>query len=129
MRALRLVSWAALAFHVCSGCGSDVPDKNEIVIGQSWSLTGAYANGAKVIGLPVYDMWIDEVNADGGIFVRQYNKKLKIRLIRYDDESSDTKMVSLLEKLVVDQKVDMLFPPWGSNNFFPAGPVANMYKK
>src|SRR5262245_4790023 len=123
MRTLRLVGCAAFALNLCAGCGSDdASNKDEIVIGQAWSLTGAYANGARVIGRPVYDMWIDEVNADGGIFVRQYNKKLKIRLIRYDDESSDTKMVALLEKLVVEDKVDMLLPPWGTNLFFTAAP-------
>jgi branched-chain amino acid transport system substrate-binding protein len=119
-----------VALQLGAGCGSDdSSSKDEIVIGQAWSLTGPYAEGAKAIGLPVYDLWIEQVNAEGGIFVQKYNKKLKLRLVRLDDESSDTKMVSLLEKLIVEEKVDMLLPPWGSNNFFAAAPVANNHKK
>jgi branched-chain amino acid transport system substrate-binding protein len=130
MRILGLIGCVGLALNLCPGCGSDDDaSKDEIVFGQAWSLTGAYAKGADVLGRPVYDLWIEQVNAEGGIFVKKYNKKLPIRLLRYDDESNETKMLSLLEKLIVEDKVDILLPPWGSNLFFAAAPVANNHKK
>ena len=36
----------------------------------------------------VYQMWVDEINADGGIYVEEYGKKLPIEFIQYDDKST-----------------------------------------
>ena len=73
-------------------------------------------------------MWIDEVNANGGIYVKKYDKKLPIETVIYDDESNIETMTTLLEKLITEDKVDLILPPAGTAMLFAAAPIANNYK-
>jgi len=101
--------------------------KDKIVIGSAISLSGPYAPGAAMTQIPNYSMWVDEVNAKGGIFVKEYNKRLPVKLIIYDDKSDIGTAVKLVEKLVLQEKVDFLLPPWGTAMHFAIAPVANKY--
>jgi branched-chain amino acid transport system substrate-binding protein len=112
---------------LCGACAPKPPPKDKIRIGRAVSLTGPNAIIAKSASIPVYDMWIDEVNAKGGIYVKEYKKRLPIELIVYDDESSAEKMRFLLQKLMVEDKVDFVFPPSNTLFHFAAAPVANRY--
>lgn len=85
--------------------------KDKIRIGNAISLSGPYAPGAITTQIAPYDMWVKEVNAKGGIFVKEYGKKLPIEIIRYDDKSDIGTSVKLVEKLILDDKVDLLLPP------------------
>jgi len=98
-----------------------------ILIGNAISLTGPYSIGAKITQIPNFDMWIEEVNAKGGIFVKEYNKRIPVKLIRYDDKSDVGTMVRLVEKLCVEDKVHFLLPPWGTAMHFAIAPVINKY--
>lgn len=102
--------------------------KDEIVIGQAISLSGPLAGGVAIAGGPVYELWVEEVNKKGGIFVKEYGKKLPVKLIRYDDKSDIGTMTNLLEKLIVEDKVDFILPPWGTAWLFAAAPIANKYQ-
>uniref|UniRef100_A0A7C2P025 Branched-chain amino acid ABC transporter substrate-binding protein n=1 Tax=candidate division WOR-3 bacterium TaxID=2052148 RepID=A0A7C2P025_UNCW3 len=99
-----------------------------ILIGNAISLTGPYSVGAKITQIPNFDMWIEEVNAKGGIFVKEYNKRIPLKLIRYDDKSDIGTMVRLIEKLCVEDKVNFLLPPWGTAMHFAIAPIANKYE-
>ncbi|GAH74996.1 unnamed protein product, partial [marine sediment metagenome] len=103
------------------------PPKDKIVIGQAISLSGPYAMGVATAGGPVYEMWVEEVNKNGGIYVEEYGKKLPVELIRYDDTTDIGKMTMLLEKLILEDKVDFVFPPWSTAFLFAAAPIANKY--
>jgi branched-chain amino acid transport system substrate-binding protein len=104
------------------------PAKNKIVIGQAISLSGPLAGAVAIAGGPIYELWVEEVNKKGGIYVREYGKKLPVELKRYDDKSDIGTMTNLLEKLIVQDKVDFVFPPWGTAWLFAAAPIANKYK-
>ena len=71
-------------------------------------------------------MWIEEVNAAGGIDVG--GKKLKVRLIEYDDASDTSVCVKNIEKLCTQDHVNFLFGPTGTAMFFAGAPIANKYK-
>ena len=86
--------------------------KDKIRIGNAIALSGPYAPGAGMTQIPNYDMWAEEVNAKGGIFVKSLNKRLPVEIIRYDDKSDIGTAVKLVEKLILDDKVDFLLPPW-----------------
>ncbi len=101
--------------------------KDKIRIGNAIALSGPYAPGAGMTQIPNYDMWAEEVNAKGGIFVKSYNKRLPVEIIRYDDKSDIGTAVKLVEKLILDDKVDLLLPPWGTAMHFAVAPVANKY--
>jgi ABC-type branched-subunit amino acid transport system substrate-binding protein len=57
--------------------------KDKIRIGTAISLSGPYAPGAKMTQTTNYDLWVDDVNAKGGIFVKSLNKRLPVELIPF----------------------------------------------
>jgi branched-chain amino acid transport system substrate-binding protein len=101
--------------------------KDKIRIGNAIALSGPYAAGAAMTQIPNYDMWAEEVNAKGGIYVKSYGKRLPVEIIRYDDKSDIGTAIKLVEKLILDEKVDLLLPPWGTAMHFAVAPVANNY--
>src|SRR4030042_1530950 len=110
-----------------SGCGGGGTEKNEILIGASRDITGPMAGFQDFGFAAVYNMWIDEVNAAGGIDVG--GKKLPVRIIEYDDGSDPAVVTRNLEKLITEDKVDFLFGPTGTASLFAAAPIASKYNK
>jgi len=103
------------------------PTKDKIVVGAARPLSGPWASiGDSAFG-PIMTIWQEEVNAEGGIYVEEYGKKLPIEYIIYDDTSDLGTMVRLTEKLIVEDKVDILFPACGSSMIQAQGPIANKY--
>jgi branched-chain amino acid transport system substrate-binding protein len=102
------------------------PTQNEIVIGASRDISGFQAGFQEFGAAPIYKMWIDDVNAAGGLEVA--GKKLPIRLIEYDDASDTAACVRNIEKLCTQDKVNFLFGPTGTSMLFAAAPIANKYK-
>ena len=105
----------ALVFTGCAGNsnnsnnnnnGKALEDKDKLVFGGARSLSGPLAIQDESCFGPVYRMWIDEVNERGGIYVEEYGKKLPIELKLYDDTSDMNTMITLLEKSMVEDKVD-----------------------
>lgn len=108
--------------------GNDVdPDKTEIVIGAVRSQTGVFALFDQTAFGPCYRMWVEEVNADGGIYVEDYGKKLLVKLIVYDDTSDLGTMTQLYQKLILEDEVDLLLPPVSTAFLNAAVPIANQY--
>jgi branched-chain amino acid transport system substrate-binding protein len=103
--------------------------KDKIVIGMSRPLSGWNAQIGDSAFRPVYETWVKEVNEQGGIFVKEYGKKLPIELKIYDDKSDVGTMVRLTEKLIVQDKVDFLWPASGTSFLFAQAPIANKYNK
>jgi branched-chain amino acid transport system substrate-binding protein len=123
-----VVLTVAVAF-LCGGCAQKkaLPPKDKIRIGQAVSLSGPLAIGNAAASSPYYDLWVKDVNAEGGIYVKEYGKKLPVELIIYDDKSDIGTMTKLLEKLIVEDKVDFILPPWGTAMLFAAAPIANKH--
>src|SRR4030042_7165736 len=71
------------------------PAKDKIVIGQAISLSGPLAGAVQIAGGPIYELWVEEVNKKGGIFVKEYGKKLPAELKRYDERSDIGTMTNL----------------------------------
>jgi len=112
-------------FFLTGAAGAATKDK--IVIGQAIALSGPLAGGVDISGGKIYELWVEEVNKNGGIYVKEYGKKLPVELKRYDDKSDIGTMTNLLEKLILEDKVDFVFPPWGTAWLFAAAPIANKY--
>ena len=110
-----------------AGAAAAEKEKQEIVIGQAISLSGPLAGAVSIAGGPIYELWVEQVNKDGGIYVEEYGKKLPVKLVRYDDKSDIGTMTNLLERLILEDKVDFVFPPWGTAWLFAAAPIANKY--
>jgi branched-chain amino acid transport system substrate-binding protein len=124
---LGLFMFTAAVVLLCGAGATNSLAKDKIVIGQAISLSGPVAQGVAIAGGRIYTMWVEEVNKSGGIYVKEYGKKLPVELKRYDDKSDIGTMTNLLEKLILEDKVDFVFPPWGTAWLFAAAPIANKY--
>ena len=80
---------------------------SEIKIGALYASSGAYAS----ISMPVFDgfkLWVDQTNANGGAEVKAFGKKIPIKLIAYDDQSSTATAATLYNQLITQDHVDLL---------------------
>ena len=107
--------------------GTSAKSKDSIKVGMSRPLSGWNAVIGDSAFRPVYETFVEEVNADGGVYVEEYGKKLPIELIVYDDKSDVGTMTRLTEKLIVEDKVDFLWPASGTAFLFAQAPIANKY--
>jgi branched-chain amino acid transport system substrate-binding protein len=103
--------------------------KKEIVIGTNLPLTGILAMaGAEQQW--AYQTAVNDVNKAGGVLVKEYGKKLPVRLIVADDESDPGKAAAAVERLIKLDKVDLLLggfaAPFG---VIPGCITAEKYKK
>ncbi|HEY8015138.1 MAG TPA: amino acid ABC transporter substrate-binding protein [Dongiaceae bacterium] len=94
-------------------------------IGFSISKTGLFAAAAPS-QLNAYELWRDQVNAQGGLDVG--GTKRPIEFVVYDDQSNPAQAVRIYEKLITDDKVDLLLAPWGTPIHFAIAPVLEKYK-
>jgi len=103
------------------------PTKDKLVVGMSRPLSGPLAIIGDSAFRPIYETWVPEVNAAGGIYLTEYGKKLPIDEIIYDDKSDVGTMTRLTEKLILEDKVDFLWPACGTSFIFGQAPIANKY--
>ena len=88
--------------------GAAAAEKPPVRIGFLMSQTGPFANAAQD-QYAVYEMWRDEVNARGGIDVA--GEKRLVEFVEYDNQSQPEMSVRIYEKLITDDKVDLLIAP------------------
>jgi branched-chain amino acid transport system substrate-binding protein len=101
---------------------------SEIKIGELYASSGPYAS----ISMPVYDsfkLWVDQVNADGGVMVKPFGKKIPIKLIAYDDQSSTATAATLYNQLITQDHVDLLVADSGSVLTSVGVPIAKEHKQ
>jgi len=94
-----------------------------IKIGWAISKTGPYTAGATITLLNPYKLWVKDVNDAGGIMLKSIGKKVPIEVVEYDDRSNSEEMIKALERLINQDKVDFLFPPWGTAFTLASAPV------
>ena len=102
-------------------------EKTEIVFGYSAPITGAMSHVGEKIKKG-YTIWAEMVNEQGGIYVKEYGKKLPVKLRLYDDKSVPTTAARLYEKLITMDKVDLVLSPYGSSIGFPVSGTCQKYK-
>ena len=101
-----------------SGCTSEptTTEKESIKIGFSMSLSGKYMRTGEY-SLEAIRTWVENVNKDGGIYVDEYGKKLKVTPIWYDDKSDKETAIRLYEKLILDGKTNFDLKPFAYDRF------------
>ncbi len=102
-------------------------DPKEIVVGTPVSRTGPGAP----FGLYMewgYNVAVADVNKKGGIFIKKYNKKLPVKLVLYDDESTPEKATQAVQRLILRDKVHALFSTGNPMNVIPCGMIAEKEK-
>lgn len=96
-------------------------EKPPIRIGATISLEGKYREPSLMLrnGL---ELWAKQVNERGGLLGRP------VKLILYDDQSKAELVRQLYEKLVKEDKVDLVFSPYGSDLTMVASEVTERHQ-
>jgi len=124
---IRLSVFAALLASVTTAGVQAAGAPAEIKLGTLYASSGRYAS----ISIPVHDglkLWIDQKNAEGGVYVKPFDKKITIKLVAYDDQSSTATAATLYNQLITQDKVDILVADSGSVLTSVAVPIARDHK-
>lgn len=90
-------------------------------IGYAISMTGPNSGGALTTTVPNYQLWVHELNKKGGLLIG--DKRVPVEVIEYDDRSSSEEAVRAVERLITQDKVDILLAPWGTAITLAVGPL------
>ncbi len=108
-------------FFGASGATAD----NVLRIGAPLALTGGLADEGKK-QQAVWELWLEKVKAAGGIEVG--GEKMSVEFVEYDYQTDGKRAGQLAEKLVTDDKVDVLLAPFGSGHTKIVAAVAERYQ-
>ena len=124
---IRLSIFAALLASAMTLAAQAADAPAEIKLGTLYASSGRYAS----ISMPVHyglKLWIDQKNADGGVYVKAFDKKIPLKLIAYDDQSNTATAATLYNQLITQDKVDILIADSGSVLTSVAVPIARDHK-
>lgn len=96
-----------------------------VKIGYAISKTGHFAP-ASASQIQAYDLWAEQINAAGGLDVA--GERRPIEFVVYDDQSDFGKAPGIYEKLITDDKVDLLLAPWGTPFHFAVAGVLERHQ-
>jgi branched-chain amino acid transport system substrate-binding protein len=82
--------------------------------------------GAGITQLPTDQRRAEQVNGRGGLAVAGQGRR-PVQLADHDDRSEIETAIRLYEKMITEDRVDLLLPPWGTAMNFAVAPVANKH--
>jgi branched-chain amino acid transport system substrate-binding protein len=95
----------------------------EIRIGACESATGMFS-GFATGGIFGMKTAVADINKQGGVFVRKYNRKLPVKLIVVDNQSDPAKAGTLATNLILRDKVHLLMNSPGPATMFNPQSIA-----
>lgn len=101
-------------------CTTFAAAESPIRIGATVSYEGKYKEVSYMVRKG-YELWVDEINRRGGLLGR------RVELILYDDKSDIDLVRSLYEKLITEDKVDLVLSPYGSSLTMAASEVTEKH--
>jgi branched-chain amino acid transport system substrate-binding protein len=125
---LSVIVISGLIFSGCAKKEAATGGKTEIVLGAINSMTGLEA----MVGGEhrwAYQQAVNDINAKGGVFVKDLGKKLPLKLVVADDESDVSKAAAAAEKLIKLESVDFVLGTVDSPMNVAGGAIAEKYKK
>jgi branched-chain amino acid transport system substrate-binding protein len=99
----------------------------DITIGTLYAGSGSFSTSSEpeLAGLK---FWISQENAKGGAYVGAYHKRIPLKLIDYNDQSSTSTATVQYEQLITQDHVDILVSDFGSVLTAPAVTIAEEHK-
>jgi branched-chain amino acid transport system substrate-binding protein len=119
-----LTTVAAASAASVTGTSLYAADK-PVRLGFSIAKTGMFAAAAQS-QVDTYNFWKDEVNGAGGLDIA--GQKRPIEFVSYDDQGNPGQAAKIYEKLITDDKVDLLLAPWGTSMHIGIAPVVERFK-
>ena len=96
-----------------------------VKIGAVAPKTGPLAAGAAITHWPNVQLWVTQVNARGGLKLKDGQKK--IELIEYDDRTNPGETIKAVQRLATQDKADFILAPYGSGLNLAAAPIYAKY--
>jgi branched-chain amino acid transport system substrate-binding protein len=115
---MLLALWVGWTYGIASA-------QQKFRIGYADPLTGTFGRDGSLVK-DAYNFWAELVNAKGGIGVR--GKKYPVELAVIDDKSNAAENAKFTEKLITEDKVDLILGGFGSDSVFAGSAVAEKYK-
>ncbi len=131
MKTRRITSWIlvlftffAFGFIGKTACAKDAPAY--IAVGVDTGLTGKFAGFGEggVFGIKAA---VADINKEGGVFVKEYGKKLPIKLFVVDNEGQESKAGTLAQDLILNSKVKFIVN--GMDPPFMRAPIAQVCER
>ncbi len=110
-----------------SACGAATSATSKapaaITVGTLYSGSGSFATSSlpELAGLK---FWISQENSKGGVYVGAYKKRIPVKLVTYNDQSSATTAATLYTQLITQNKVNIMVADFGSVLTAPAVTIA-----
>lgn len=104
---LKRMALAAMIFGVLIASVVHSNEHGPIIVGATVSLDGKYQETSQMLR-DVFRLWEKQVNRRGGLLGRP------VKLILYDDKSRKDLVKRYYEKLVTEDKVDLILSPYGT---------------
>ena len=102
-------------------------EKDAILIGYVSAFTGPLSQFTQSLKF-IEEKALSAINKDGGIYIEEYGKKLPVKVIYADSESSPVKASEAANKLVLSDKVDFLVGAWTPDHINPVSAAAERNK-
>jgi branched-chain amino acid transport system substrate-binding protein len=102
------------------------PDK--LRFGYAITMSGPLGPGAESTVVSQYKLWHKRVNDDGGIMLKKFGKKVPVDMVSYDDQGKPDELIKLTERLIQQDKVDILLSPYATHMNLASAPIANKYQ-
>jgi branched-chain amino acid transport system substrate-binding protein len=101
--------------------------KDHILVGRPLPITGPVAAFAES------SPWLDnkalaEINKDGGIYIKEFGKKLPLKVKILDTESDPTKAAELASRLILRDKIDIMYVSASPATVSPVSSVCERFK-
>ena len=119
-------AFCAMTMVAAPAMAADAPV--EIKIGALYAGSGPLASASVPLHAAL-EWWADGINKNGGVFVKGFGKKLPVRLVSYDDQSSPSLAANLTNQLITQDKVDILLSDSTSVMTASSVPVARDHKQ
>jgi len=92
-----------------------------IKIGASAPKSGPLVGGSSVSFWPNVKLWVQQVNARGGIKLK--SGQAKIELVEYDDRTNPGEAIKNIQRLATQDKVDFILAPYGTGFNLATAPI------
>lgn len=102
------------------------PDK--IRVGYAITMSGPLGPGAESTAVSQYKLWHKRVNDAGGIMLKKFGKKVPVEMVSYDDQGKPDELIKLTERLIQQDKVDMILSPYATHMNLASAPIINKYQ-
>jgi branched-chain amino acid transport system substrate-binding protein len=117
MKRLNLLALAAAGIFAAGAALAE----GVIKLGSIAPKTGPLAGGATVTQWPNVQLWVEQVNARGGLNVG--GEMMTIELVEYDDKTNPGEHIKLAQRLATQDEVDFIVAPYGTGFNIATAPI------